>query len=453
MIDRPVMAAHRRPLVMADGTTFLSIFAFLLFVVPSRLIFKPLGGMGTPAALIGLLGALWWAWQRLHGSGPRRPFGPVGRCMLIFFGSVIASFLAAMTRVISSIEITGAEQGILAMLGWMGVLFVAIDGIDSWSRLQTLLRRVSLLVGFEALFGIIQFATRKSFIDGLHVPGLTWNSVVEIAGRNGFYRPAGTATHPLEFGLAISVLFPIALFVAFDPETGGRIRRWFPVAALCLAIPISISRSAIIATVVVLVVLFPMWSPRIRSVAIASGCVLLAGMYLVVPGFLGTIQGLFVGLSDNASIGSRTDSYSMAWDFISRSPFVGRGLGTFNSDYRILDNQYLGLLIGVGILGTCCFVALNLVGIWCAWRVIYLASDERVRNLAQSVLASIAASAISYAFFDGFGFPMFASISFLLLGIAGLLYRHTTSEISSSQGSDGEDHQYRADQRTLSATG
>ncbi|XAS77955.1 O-antigen ligase family protein [Dermatophilaceae bacterium Sec6.4] len=346
--------------------------------------------------------------------------------MLVFFCAVIASFVAAMTRVISSGEITGAEQSILGLLGWMGVLFVAIDGIGSWSRLQVLLRRVSLLVGFEALVGIIQFAAGKSFVDGLHVPGLTWNAPVQITARDGFFRPAGTATHPLEFGLAISVLLPIVLFVAFDPETGGRIRRWFPVSALCLAIPISISRSAIIATAVVLVIIFPIWSRRARYAALAGGCALLGGMYLVLPKFFGAIQGLFVGLSNNASISSRTDSYSMAWEFIVRSPVVGRGLGTFNSDYRILDNQYLGLIIGVGVLGAGIFVALYLVGAWCAWRVSYLAADEPMRNLARSVLASIAASGVSYAFFDGFGFPMFAGISFLLLGIAGLLYREAT---------------------------
>lgn len=116
------------------------------------------------------------------------PIVRAGRSVHVgFFCAVIASFVAAMTRVISSGEITGAEQSILGLLGWMGVLFVAIDGIGSWSRLQVLLRRVSLLVGFEALVGIIQFAAGKSFVDGLHVPGLTWNAPVQITARDGFF--------------------------------------------------------------------------------------------------------------------------------------------------------------------------------------------------------------------------------------------------------------------------
>ena len=49
-------------------------------------------------------------------------------------------------------------------------------------------------------------------------------------------------------------------------------------------------------------------------------------------------------------------SYAIAGEFIGRAPIFGRGFSTFLPSYRILDNQYLGLLIETGIVGLVAFL-------------------------------------------------------------------------------------------------
>jgi hypothetical protein len=59
--------------VPRDAATVLGVYVAALLLVPSRLIFKPLGAAGTPATLIGLGALLWWAnarWVPGWGSRP-----------------------------------------------------------------------------------------------------------------------------------------------------------------------------------------------------------------------------------------------------------------------------------------------------------------------------------------------------------------------------------------------
>ena len=78
---------------------------------------------------------------------------------------------------------------------------------------------------------------------------------------------------------------------------------------------------------------------------------------------------LFTGISQDDSALSRTDSYDLAAQFIERSPVFGRGLSTFLPSYRILDNQYLGLLIETGVVGTAAFLALLTTALVVAYRM------------------------------------------------------------------------------------
>jgi len=408
----------------ADGTTFLTCYLILLFAIPSRLIIGPLGAAGTPAQLVGITATLWWFWHTLaqpldHEMQPR----PIRRAMLILVATILASYIAAMSRPIAMIELSSTEIGLLSMLSWLGVLLVANDGIPDRRRFDVLLRRLVLAGGLVAALGVLQFATGMAFTDLIQIPGLTSNSVlVSVRDREGFNRPSGTALHPIEFGTTLAVLLPLCLHLAFHPGAAGHLRRWFPVAAISLAIPLSISRSAILGAAVVLMMLLPTWNRSARRwslAAIASGTV---AMFVLVPGFLGTITRLFTGISNDTSARSRTDSYALAWDFVQRAPLTGRGFLTFMPEYRILDNQYLGMLIDSGILGAGSLLALFITGVVVAMRQRQRAEDEEEKSLALSLAASVTAAAVSFFFFDAFSFPMLAGVTFLVLGLIGALH-------------------------------
>jgi O-antigen ligase len=149
----------------------------------------------------------------------------------------------------------------------------------------------------------------------------------------------------------------------------------------------------------------------------------LSAVYVILPGVLGTMLRLFTGISEDASTRSRTDSYALAFEFIRQHPVFGRGLSTFLPRYRILDNQYLGLLIEAGIVGLVAFLALLVTALVVALRLSRTLLDPSDRSLARSLMATIACAALSCATFDVFGFPQVSGMLFFAIGAIGALIR------------------------------
>lgn len=407
-----------------DGCTYLSAYVVLLLALPSRLVIGPLGAGGTPANVLAIAGAAWWLWAR--AADPERTptrSHPVRTAMVVFTVCVVVSYVAAMTRVISSDEVSVANTGLLLVIGWLGLVLVADAGLTSMDRVEVLMQRIALGGGLVAALGLLQFATRRAYTDLIQIPGLVTNQELNpVLTRDLYARPSGTALHPIEFAVSMNTFLPICLHVALTATHLGRIRRWFPVLAIVMAIPFSISRSGIVGCAVVFLLLLPTWPPARRVAALVFGVLTLGVVFLTVPGMLGTITKLFTGISNDDSALSRTDSYPLAFQFVERSPLIGRGFQTFLPKYRILDNQYLMLLIEVGVLGLVALLAVWLAAIIAAIAARQRFTDERSRSCAAALMAGVGAPMACLAFVDGFSFPMMSGLAFLAVGLAGAVY-------------------------------
>ncbi|TIC79532.1 O-antigen ligase family protein [Nocardioides sp. GY 10113] len=410
-----------------DATTILIVYTALLLLIPSDQRVGPLGGAGGPASIIGLLAGVYWCWMRLSlaRTPDLPPAQPVKVAAFVFVAAVLASFPVAMLRPLAGSEASQADLGVLRILSAGGVLLLAHDGIATRTRFRAL---VGWLVGLgvvQALLGLVQFLTHSDVIGSLTVPGLvksqTFAGVVE---RGGFLRPAGGAMSPLEYGLVLSMIVPLAITVAlFERRGTGGWRRSIPALLMASACLISGSRSAIAGLAVVMIVLFPAWSWAIRRRMAVVGLAGLVGVYLLVPGMIGTLRYLFTESENDPSAASRTGSYGIAELFIGRSPWLGRGFGTFLPQYRILDNEYLLLTIETGLIGLFSFLALVVVAATCGVLGRKREPDEYLAQTGQALAASILAGAVLLAFFDGFSFPMAFGLVFLVIGMAGAYFR------------------------------
>jgi O-antigen ligase len=403
----------------------VSVYLVFLIAIPSRLVVGPLGSAGTPAALVGIGCLLWWMWAQLNRS-ERKPHARtrVRLALGLFVISVGASFVVAMVRPIAVEEMSTADAALVTLAGWSGVLLIVHDGVVDRGRLITLLGRICFAGGALAALGIVQFVTRSSLTDAVSIPGLTANvPLYPILDRSGFARPSGTALHPIEFGSTLAVILPITLARAFSSTTKSVLARWWPVVAIAVAVPISLSRSSLIGAAAALLVLLPTWSRKARRAALAAIVALMVTVFVTVPGMLGQLRNLFTGLSQDASVQSRSGSYDIAWEFIQRSPMFGRGLGTFLPSYRIFDNQYLGMAVEVGVVGTLAFLTLLTVAGLAALGARHGSSDPVIRQYGQSLLAAVVVASVDMALFDSFSFPMFSGATFLVLGLAGCLRR------------------------------
>lgn len=417
------MSQQRRE---AEGTAvlvWLTGYVVILLAVPSWLVIGPLGSAGAPSMLLGLASGLVWLLAQLPRPTGRVAHSPIRMALVLFLGCVGVSYAIAMAGPIDWDEVSPADLSLLVMLSWSGVLLLVHDGLEDERAVETLVRRVSYVGGLMATLGLAQFLTGTLLIDGLDVPGLRSTGAVFASFRNGLLRMSGTATSPIEFGALLTILLPLGLHHALYGTTRSRLLRWSPAAAMAGALVLSLSRSAYIGLVVALVVLLLGWPSRRRWQLMglcAAGVLVVA---VVSPRLLRAVRSMFATAQEDPSISSRTDSYDVVWQFFLNAPWFGRGPGTFLPKYRILDNNYLGLLINVGLVGLLAFVGLLLTAV-----VLLLVhrrrwARESSRDLALALVAGILAGAVSLAFFDGFAFPMTMGTLFLTLGLAGALVR------------------------------
>ncbi len=409
-----------------EARVALVIYVVMLMAVPSELIVSPLGAAGTPAGIIGVGFLAWWLASLAATAASDRRANPVKWLLAAFAAALLTAYLAGMSRPITAaVEVSSADRSMLALCGWLGVSLVVIDGLTTPERLDGLLKIVAGGAVFIASLGALQFFFGLDIAHLIRIPGLTANSAFgEIQARSDFRRVSGTTSHPIEFGVMLSSVLPLAIHHArFADGRSKQIRWWLGVLVIAGALPLSVARSGILGGAVALSIMFFTWPRSFRRQALAA---LLAGMVVmsvVVPGLLGTIRGLFLNASSDPSTQGRTQDYGPVFDYVVEAPIFGRGVGTFiPSLYRTLDNHYLGVLIEAGIVGLVATLALFVGGIAVSTIVRRNMSRDVDRDLAQSLTAALAVLAVNAATFDLFGFSMCAGLVFLLIGCIGAMY-------------------------------
>ncbi|AUG76346.1 O-antigen polymerase [Kitasatospora sp. MMS16-BH015] len=411
-----------------DAVTVLTCYVFFAMFIPSNLTLPGMGGVGTPANVVALLGLMWFlaAWlaeKLVPAPGTRAP----RIAMVIFATSVLLGYIACAGRPAITKEMQGADRGLIALLAWTSLVAVSSAGIPSRERLYALLRRTVVMASIVAALGWYDFLTHSNIANSLHIPGLQSASAgIDAMTRGAFTRPRGTTAHPLEFSGMLSMMLPFAVQQAFDPARfdRGRLRRWLPVLLIGGALPLSVSRTGIIGVVVALGTMLPAWQPRRRGYVLGAVGFGVVGLGAAVPGLLSTLTGLFSSFFANSdsSTQARAGDYAKIWEYMQSSPWFGHGMGTFLPElYFFTDNMYLNVAAELGVYGVLVLVLIFVAGIHNGGAARRLAPDQPTRELAQCFVAAATVALITSATFDSLGFPMFAGIYFLLLGCGGSL--------------------------------
>ncbi|MDQ0147748.1 O-antigen ligase family protein [Pseudarthrobacter niigatensis] len=416
------------------ATTVLTLGLSLVCGLPSYLGIAALGPAGKPGALLFLGALLWWVWVQLQRPFPMSArINPVRLIFFMFLAAILLSYALSTFSAIPTREGGLADGGLLKALSWSGIVLVASDGISDRGRLLTMCRRVVLIASLMALLGLAQLWSGQSLVSTINIPGLATDTTFDnIQSRAGFTRAAATASHPLEYATVLSMALPVACVLATYDVERARLRRWTPVVLIALAGWLSVSRSALVGLFIGLAVLALSWTRKARVLAVIAATAGFLATYLFVPGMIGTIRGLFLGLGNDSSANSRTNSLVVALDIAGRGSPLGRGFGTFLPEYQILDNQYLGLFIETGVIGLLTFISLIAAGAFCCLRVRKKTADPLLRNVSYGIFASVLSGAVTAAFFDALAFPISAAFLFLFIGLAGAIWTiaGTTSDTS-----------------------
>lgn len=291
---------------------------------------------------------------------------------------------------------------------------------------MSLLGRVVIGATAMASLALCEFITGINFTNYIAIPGLSTSQVpIDLIIREGLNRPAATAAHPLELAAVLVMVLPLAIHRARFSQSNSRRIRWVQVGVIGAGLVVTFSRTAIVGLVIAAVVLLPTWSKAQRRYSYLIFLGSAAVMYLVYPKVLNAFVTLFVQLiTGSTSTQSRTNAISEALPLVVQHPWFGTGFGAFFPQVNFFtDDQYLNSLISSGLTGLFALIIIFISGWMVARRLRRRSTNPEIRDLAQALAASIAASAGCFACFDVFSFQIAAGLTFLLLGCTAALWR------------------------------
>jgi O-antigen ligase len=417
--------------VRLDVAAAVCIMIGLLYLIPGTLIVPNMSFAGRPALLLCFGLFCWWALTRLNHrlamSGPQ----PMRWAAFVYFTGTTASYLAGMLRGLPGLEGNAQNFAMLQICQFIGITLVVADGIPNWVRLNGVLRFFLWCAGFMATIGIIQSMAEINLAEYLIPPGLeVKGSIIGFSERGSdFFRVASTAAHYIEFSAIMAIAVPFGIHFARFAE-----RKWHRYAAgvcavLCAAaLPMSISRTGVVALAAVLVVMLIPWGWRMRYNMLLLTLALMGGLVVVRPGLLGTVTYMFTGADEDPSISGRTDDYQLVGHWFTQRPLLGRGPNTLVPElYQglVLDNQWLYTLVTQGVVGVAVFAGMHLTAIvlaGIAWR---RADRPEERHLCAALVAAQVVSLLVAATVDSLWFTSFAVTVFLLMGACGTVWRLT----------------------------
>ncbi len=352
------------------------------------------------------------------------------RPLLIFGLVMIASMTQATDLKLSIKELLKLAEMLLTYLLVLGY-------VDTPARLRRLLFLVVLAATSQALFGILQTVGHigpASFV------------------RGGTVRGSGTFDQPNPFAGYLNLTLPLlfAAVIQGVPLAGKWTRP--ALVILSLAVLLSLSRGALLATFtaigLILAVQLPRWRPLVLLVMGVFGFVLLAAAAGVpLPG--SDKIALTFGLNGVDVVNPTPLTWSVAerlahviagWRMFLDHPLLGVGIGNYAAaypHYQLAEvwgpplghahNYYVNAAAEAGVPGLLAFLLLLGSGFWIAARLYRQARDPLASTLALGTLGVLATVAI-HSFFDDIFVHAMESQLALVVGMATVACRLSAQE-------------------------
>ena len=377
--------------------------------------------------LVGLIILGWVAAMLIDPRVRARRSGLEGPLALIMLGT-LASILANPARV-AELE-SHVTKTLTFLISFVVMFYVIVSVVRTSQMVDRLIKTLVASGAVVALLAVVEARTGFSPFTHIHefIPIFKTDGSFEMTsiGRGGATRATGPAEHPIALGAALVMLVPLAVYVA---RTAGSKWNW-ALGVLIVGVLSTVSRTGVVMLVVLAVVyltLRPLWTRRLWPFVIP----VIVATQIMVPGTLGSLAEAFFpaggviqeqqGRAGDCGSSGRVADIGPTLDLVGERPFVGYGYGTrittgAEANACVLDNQWLGNLMNVGLLGTI------------AWLLLFIAVCRRLGKRAKRdhsptgwLLVGVTASVIAYAVgsftFDALSFIQVTFFLFLILGI------------------------------------
>lgn len=411
----------------SQAVPLLQIFAVTLMIFPSNYVVKAIGAGGYVTALIAYVMLLALVAATLFGL--HNPFAyhyPVRVALCALWVVSLVSYVLMDRTLLTGTQLAAADRWLMELAVVSAVILVAAEGLRSREDIRRVLRALTWGGAFCGIVAGLQF---KLGLDLTHyyvrfLPGFSVNQAdtanAVIGSRNGLARVPGTATDPIELGVVAGMLLVLAVYLAIHDLDRSAWSRWLRVLCIAIAVPASVSRSAILSVGIAIGVLIVLLPASRRLTGLAFIPVAVAAIFVTAHGFVGTIKQFFLAGTSDPSIAHRVNNYSMVEQLVRQAPWFGQGGGTYIvQTLYILDNQYLTTAIELGLTG---LVAFTFFLVWPGVAALIArrrTADPELRDLCAALAGAAFAAVVCSATFDSLSFPMFVNVQALVAGITG----------------------------------
>ena len=418
----------------SHSVRILQVFSILLMVFPGDYVVRAIGGDGYPAALVSYLMFIAWLAATILGHhNPIEYRNPIRITLACMWVVTLLSYALMDRTLLTGVQTASADRWLMQLVGMSGIVLVASEGLHTLEDIRRVLRALTWAGAFCGIVAALQFKARIDLTKYLmKVPGFSVDQAAsadaQIIDRGGQNRVPGTAIDPIELGVATGMVLALAVYLMMHDTSRPKWQRVFVAVLVGLAVPASVSRSAVISVVTALGVLIISLPPTRRLKGLAAIPVALGLVFVTAHGLIGTFRGYFLAGSSDPSVQHRTDNYSFVEQLVHRAPWLGQGGDTYIppgmpvSSVHILDNQYLTTAIELGLLGVAALI------FYLAWPVVVAlatrrqATNPELRDLCAALAGAELAAVFCAATFDGFSFPMFYNLQALIAGLIAAVW-------------------------------
>jgi hypothetical protein len=373
-----------------------------------------------------LLGGLAVVWLlSVFSARPERPLlqRPTGVDV-----AVLAFVLIALTSVLLNVERISLDGELelatkkFVLLATFVLFYLIVSTTIRAAELRSFSILIVALATMTALGIIVEYRFRTNLFfdwtDKLLPPKFEFGAV-DTDPRWGRRTITGPTSHGLAATAILAMALPFALVgIMQSKERREKLLYAIATALILTAAMSTLRKSAAFAPAAAMLVLIA-YRPRAVVRMLPLGLIIIVFIQAAAPGALGSIRKQLEPSRFN-SVGTTQDRVA---DYDATKPdrfthlALGRGYGTYDHEkYRLLDNQYLNMQIGIGYIGFAAYLAL--------WMSIMGVADYAIRGptrrWAGPALAASGAAlvfGVVSALFDVMAFP---HVPYLLLLCGGM---------------------------------
>jgi hypothetical protein len=412
-------------------------FVAMLWLVPFDSVKLPVGGpidATLDRPMLVLLGAIWLLSVRavrhrwpLRLSAIHWAFGA--------FVTVAALSIVLQGETLVRIGEMDLATKQLALLVSYVVFFVLAASILRASEVTKMLKAIVVLACLTAVGVVAEYRLGiNPFHDwiGPLFPGYVRPEGIggiDSIGREQIYGPG---VHPLAAAVMFSMTLPFALAWLLEAKERRQRILYGTAVVLLIAGAVATQKKTAMVGPLVCILVLAAYRPRQMLRLTPLALVLVFVVHFTAPGALGGVIDQFSPGSVNKvdTTQDRVSDYEAVTPDLAERPLLGGGYGSYDQKkHRILDNLYLTLAIGVGLLGIVAYLSILVISFLEANRVARSGDPDRGPP-AMAASASICVALVSGALLDFLSFPQLPYLLCFIVAVVFVLAHDRSGRLS-----------------------